>query len=228
MITRDFRYKRSSLIMRIFNIDSKVIRFGNKVTDLMILQVLTIVFSLPIITIGPTFTAMHHVLLKMYRKQDPSVVSTFWAAFKSNFKQATLMWLFYLGFFLILIADLWFFVTAEDVLWRLAIYVLPILALLGLMSGCWAFILLSRYENTILNTLRHAFTLLLRYPLKTLSMVVLMALSIWLSYLYRFTIPFLMLLGISVPGFLCTIVYSKIFDTLEGTDWRKEQQITED
>lgn len=215
-------------MQNIFNIDSKVIRFGNKVTDLMILQVLTILFSLPIITIGPAFTAMHHVLLKIYRKQDPSVIKTFWASFKCNFKQATLIWLYYLVYFLFLCADLWFFMTAKDLSWRLAIYVLPIPALLGLMSLCWAFILQSRYENTIFNTIRHSFELLLRYPLRTLSMVVLMTFSIWLSYLYKFTIPFLLLLGITAPGFLCAIVYSQIFDQIEGTDWRKDQEALED
>lgn len=215
-------------MQNIFHFDSKVIRFGNKVTDLMLLQLLTILFSLPIITTGPAFTAMHDVLLKMYRKQDPSIIHAFWKAFKSNFRQAALIWLCYLVFFLFLCLDLYLFLTSENPYLRLVIYALPIPSLLGLMSVCWAFILQSRYENTVFYTIRHSFALLFRYPLKSLSMVVLMTLSVWLSYLFPYLIPFLLLLGISVPGFLCTIVYSQIFDALEGVDWRQAQQLSKD
>lgn len=209
-------------MQNIFHFDSKVIRFGNKVTDLMILQLLTVVFSLPVITIGPAFTAMHDVLLKMYRKQDPSVIPTFWAAFKQNFRQATLIWLFYLLFFLFLGLDLYLFLTAEDVGLRIIIYALPVPALVGIFSLNWVFVLLSRYENTIWNTIKLSLALCVRHPLKTLSMTVLMTAALWIGFLSQHTIPFLLLLGITVPGFLRTITYSQVFDQLEDTDWRKE------
>ncbi len=207
----------------LFNYDSKVIRFGNKLTDLMILQLFTILFSVPIFTIGASFTAMHSVLLKLYRNQDPIVYREFWKAFKANFKQSTLIWLIYLGFLLFMAVDLYIVFLSKDGFLRLLIYALPIPILLGLMSMCWVFVLQSRYENTLIATIKHSFLMVLHHPVQSFCMLVLFTLPIWLSYITWFSLPFILLLGFSGPGFLRAILYSMIFDRIEGRNWRKEQ-----
>ena len=206
-----------------FYYDSKVMRFGAKVTDLLLLQLVTVLCCLPVITVGTAFTAMHTVLLKMYRRQDPSVFSEYFKAFKANFKQSTIVWLIYLAVFAFLLADWILLLQIPDPNVKDTAYLLLIPLFLVLLSLCWVFVLISRYQNSIWQTVKNSLTLVFRYPLRTLSMLVLLTLPIWVFYLSIHSFPFLLLMGISVPGFLRTIVYSPIFDQLENTNWREEQ-----
>ncbi len=91
---------------KLFNIDSPVMRFLGKVADLMILNLVTLVCCIPIVTIGASLTAMHYVLLKMVRDRECYIVRSFFKSFKANFKQATVIWLIILLVLVIFAADL--------------------------------------------------------------------------------------------------------------------------
>lgn len=208
-----------------FYYDSKVMRFGAKVTDLILLQLVTLLCCIPIFTVGAAFSAMHTVLLKMYRRQDPSVFPEFWKAFKGSFKQAAVVWLIYLALLAFLIVDWILLLQIPDPNVKATAYLLLIPLLLALLSLCWVFVLISRYQNSTWQTVKNSLTLVFRYPLKSLSMLILLTLPIWVFYLSIHSFPFLLLLGVSVPGFLRTIVYSQVFDQLEGTNWRQEQAL---
>ena len=207
----------------LFNPDNKVMQLGASFFDLMSLQIATLLFCLPVVTAGAAFTAMHNVLLKIYRDQGYSVWPDFWACFKANFKQATLLWLIlsagvfflYINFRLISIADIpWL---------KPGIYVLYVPAIYLLLAGSWIFVLQSRYDNPIRKTLRNAFLMVLMQPLNTIINTLLMLLPlIALSWAWQ-VIPFLFFLGFTLPGILRAILYSRSFDKLEGTNWRKEQ-----
>ena len=78
---------------KIFDMDSPVMRVLNRVGDLLILNVLMIVCCIPVITAGAAFTAMHYVLLKIVRGEEGYLIRGFFKSFRSNFRQATLIWL---------------------------------------------------------------------------------------------------------------------------------------
>lgn len=78
---------------RIFDMDSPVMRFLGRLADLMILNLVTLLCCLPVVTIGASLTAMHYVLLKMVRNEESYIVRSFFKSFKENFKQATVIWL---------------------------------------------------------------------------------------------------------------------------------------
>ena len=86
----------------IFNLDSTFMKYANKFADLMFLNMITIIFCIPIFTIGASLTAMHTMVLKIYRDEESYVIRGFFKAFKENFKQATIMWLLYLVMLLVL------------------------------------------------------------------------------------------------------------------------------
>ena len=91
----------------IFGRGQKFYQFATKLAELMWLNVLVFVCSLPIFTIGAATSAMHHVLIQIFRDEEDKITSTFFAAFKKNFKQATLVWLIYLAFYGLLLLDDW-------------------------------------------------------------------------------------------------------------------------
>lgn len=207
----------------LFHPESKAMRIGSKLADLMILQIAVLLASLPIITAGAAFSAMHYTLLKLYRNQERGVWKEFWQAFRTNFRQSTVIWLIYIGVFLFLYIDLRLIFSANLPYLNLIIYFLPIPVLLGFLSLSWVFVLQSRYENTVFKTLRHSLLMILSQPLYSLINLLLMAAPLILLSVYPATIPFIFFLGFTLPGFIRAILYSRIFDRLEGTDWRKQQ-----
>ena len=91
--------------MEILRPDSEVMEFLGKVTDFIIINLLTLLCSIPIVTIGAAFTAKFYVSMKMVRGEEPSAVKAYFKSFKENFKQATVMWLIALVVVLILAFD---------------------------------------------------------------------------------------------------------------------------
>ena len=67
--------------MNIFEEGSPFQRFLNKMTDLLILNVITILMCIPVITAGAALTAMHYVLLKMVRGEEGYIVKSFFRCF---------------------------------------------------------------------------------------------------------------------------------------------------
>lgn len=56
------------------------------------LNILWIVTSLPIVTIGASTTAMYYTALKLHKDEDVTVWKSFLHSFKQNFIQATAIW----------------------------------------------------------------------------------------------------------------------------------------
>ena len=140
----------------IFNLDSTFMKYANKFADLMFLNMITVIFCIPIFTIGASLTAMHTMVLKIYRDEESYVIKGFFKAFKENFKQATIMWFFYLVMILVLFLDFWYIRNYDINIPKFFNYALIFITVLGAFSFTWAFILQSRYENKIINTLKNS------------------------------------------------------------------------
>ena len=80
-----------------FNYDNPVWRFIGKFGDLIILNILWLVCSIPVITIGASTTAVYYVTLKLARDDDGYTIRSFFKSFKENFKQSTVIWLILLA-----------------------------------------------------------------------------------------------------------------------------------
>ena len=93
------------MLQGIFNYDNPVWRFIGKLGDLIILNILWIVCSIPVFTAGASTTAVYYVTLKLVRDEDDSTIRSFFRSFKSNFKQATAKWLILLAAAIVLDFD---------------------------------------------------------------------------------------------------------------------------
>ena len=91
--------------MQIFSPDSEVMEFLSKVTDFIILNLLTVLCSIPIITIGAAHTAKFYTAMKIVRGEEPSVTKSYFKSFKDNFAQVTGAWLILLVVGLVLAFD---------------------------------------------------------------------------------------------------------------------------
>lgn len=71
--------------------DSWVMRILTRIFDLIILNLLFIICSLPVITIGTSLTALYSVTLKIVRNEEGYIVRGFFKAYKENFKQSLII-----------------------------------------------------------------------------------------------------------------------------------------
>ena len=73
--------------------DSDFMIMLGRIADYVILNVLCVIFSIPLFTVGAAVTAKYYVAMKLARKEEPNVFKAFIKSFRDNFKQATLLWL---------------------------------------------------------------------------------------------------------------------------------------
>ena len=71
-----------------FNPDSPFFQFMNSLAAFIGLNVIFLITCLPIFTIGPALTALYTVTLKEARKEGGYIFSTYFKAFKENFRQS--------------------------------------------------------------------------------------------------------------------------------------------
>lgn len=195
-----------------FDADKPLMRALSVIADLIILNILTILCSLPILTAGAAITSMYHVAIRVIRNEDGAMLKDYFGAFRSNFKKATILWLLLLVAALLLYVD---YVAAE-------IYIPVVCAGIGaiaivvLVIALYAFALLARYENTLLGTLKNAAVLAVGYFPKTLGMT-LFAIAFWMLALYfiQYGAPILFMFGLSLPCYVCVLLMNGMFNKLE-------------
>ena len=93
-----YRISARDIMNFLFGRGQKFYHFATKLAELMWLNFLVFLCSIPVLTIGAATSAMHHVLIQIYRDEEQKITRTFFSAFKKNFGQATLVWLIYLAF----------------------------------------------------------------------------------------------------------------------------------
>lgn len=77
----------------LFSENSPIVIFLNRFFDLLILNWIFLFTCLPIITIGPSITALYAVTLRIADGDNPYIIKTYFRAFSKNFKGSLLLWL---------------------------------------------------------------------------------------------------------------------------------------
>jgi len=202
--------------MKIFDIESPLMQFLGKVADLMIINILAFICSLPVITAGPALTAAHYVCLKMVRKEDSYIVRSYFKSFKENFKQATIIWLIILAIILILVGDYLIITKSDFEFHKIFTILLIVMSVIVGMITLMIFPLLAKFDNTIFAMFKNAFFMgLLQLP-KVFLMAVLHVAPIVVFAFAEKLAPVVFMFGISVPVFVSALLYNKAFLKLEN------------
>jgi len=172
-----------------------------RLSDLLVASALFCVTSFPLVTIGPALAALYHTVVKVVRKERGKVMTTYFSAFRANFRQGFLLGLICVGYLLFGLADVYllqvfgymydankfFFVVT----W---LYLLPLALVFP-----WLFSYLSRFNDSVGRILKNAFILGLTNIGKTLVCVIIIALGVFLGYLFPAAI-------VAIPGPVCFLV----------------------
>lgn len=152
--------------------DSIIFRVFNRLGELVLLNLCFVVCCIPIVTIGPASTAMYTVCFRFQNGNEKHVVSSFFRAFRQNFRQGVALWLmlilFCVGSCSLALMLLRAFGSAY---WGYIPSLL--LVLVSLITAGYAFPLLSMFDNTCLATLKNALVLGLSYLPRSLCVVAL-------------------------------------------------------
>ncbi len=207
-----------------FSYDSPLMNFLSKMADLIILNILAVICSIPIFTIGASVTAMHYVALKIVRNEEYYVTKYFFKSFKENFKQATIIWLIMLVMLLVLAGEfivLWFS-GMEFPRW-LQITMLVILLVI-LFVTMHVFPLLSRFENPIMVTYKNSvFMGILAFP-RTIAMMACWVIPYILIWNQPKLVPVILFFGMSGPVFLNAFFYNATFKRFEPQKEEEEEK----
>ena len=197
---------------KFFDMDSPIMRALSVAADLLVLNLLTLLCSLPVVTMGAAFTAMNDVCIRIIRGEEGYIVKGFFRSFASNFKKGTL-----LGLILIAISVFLFFdyFAAQAYFPQMCYGILAIGVILFAIAN-YAFALLARYENTLGGTMKNAAVLTVGYFPRTLGMVVFAA-ALWLAS-FRFPQvggPILIMFGFSMPCYINVLLLKGVFQKLD-------------
>ncbi|WP_455951472.1 YesL family protein [Eubacterium sp.] len=199
-----------------FGIDSKFYEVVSKIADLVVLNLLFVLFSLPIITMGASTTALYGVTKKMAENREGYIFRNFFQLFKENFRQSTVMWIILLVAAMIPTVDLYIINSLEKTVITTALKGLMLAAALTvLLVFLYAMALQSTFENTIKNTLKNAFLMGIGYFPWTLLILLITLLPIILIVLLGKTagsVVYVMLfVGFAVLAYLNSYIFNHIF-----------------
>lgn len=203
------------MLSGLFNYDNPVWRFIGKFFDIMVLNILWCVCSIPIVTIGASTTAAYYVTLKLVRDEDSGTIKSFFKSFKENFKQATMIWLILLAVGLILGFDLYFFINVQTEASNFRTIMVALfggITIIYLAISLYIFPIQSRFYNNTRKTFFNAFFMSIRHIFHTIGML---AIDIGIVFICLFAVPqlsvLLILFGFPLFIYINSFIFTPIF-----------------
>lgn len=153
-----------------FSPDSKFMTVVSRFADLLLLNLVFLLTCLPVFTIGAAVTALYTMCFRLMREEYSGLLRSYFSAFKSNFRQATCIWLLLL---LIVCPALFYFYVlfSMDSLLRYFGFLFILISLLAAMTASYVFPWISQFENTTGQALKNALILSISHLPRTLAIV---------------------------------------------------------
>ena len=189
--------------------DGKFVKVLNRIADLVGLNLLAILFCIPIITIGASITAVYGCIFRIQEKREGYLTKDFWKLFKECFRSSTIIYLVGVAVVAMLYLDYQIFATDSR---------LDILQVLGVAGGIlvaeiftYAFPMESYFENSLKATVKNALLLGISNIPYTLLMLGINVFPFFLVARIPVTFGIWFLIGISGVAWINSFFLKKIF-----------------
>ena len=151
-----------------------------RLTEVLLLNLLWLLFSLPVVTIGCSTAAAFSVAMKFVDESEGHIWNDFITAFKANWKQGLPLGLISVVAVTAVYLD---FTIADQVENSLPFLIVGFLtAFFLLFSLLYVFPLIVRYENTIPNSLKNSFHLGMKHIGRTFLLILVVAFELVLIF----------------------------------------------
>lgn len=203
--------------MKLFNLDSPLMTFLSRIGDLVILNALWLICCIPVVTIGPSTTAMNAVAHQLVLDECPGVIKSFFRFFKRDFRQSLILGLIFIVCGVLAFLELTILKSGEFPFFLTLVCYLPPLVLCFIFS--YAFPLLAHYDNTIFQTIKNSLLLSIGNLPRTLlicflDLVPLIFCMAWTT-VFLYTFPIWLTLGCSTLCFLTHLLFKPLFEKLD-------------
>ena len=189
--------------------DGTLIKIWNRIADLVGLNLLAVLFCIPVVTAGASITAVYGCVFRMKEKRDGYLVKEFWKSFKGSFKASTLIFLGSVLIFIMLCMDHSIFAASgmpesfQILVYAAGIVVVEILT--------YALPMESYFENPVRVTVKNAVLLGISNLPYTLVMMILNIIPFVIIAKFPVTFGVWFLIGISGTAWINSYFLKKIF-----------------
>lgn len=156
--------------MPFFSYESKFSQMMIKLSYSCWLNLLWLICSIPVFTLGAATTALYDVSLKIVRDEETSITRQFFRSFRRNFRQSTVLWLILLAAGLLLAVDGWILyhlraasTGAMAVIWTLLLALIIVAAIIYVIVLMYVFPLVASVSNTNWAMLKNSFLIGIHY-----------------------------------------------------------------
>lgn len=191
--------------------DSPVIAFLNKLTDLVLLNVLWLICSIPVITIGASTTAMYYVSITSIRSGDGYVVRRFFKSFKESFRQITPIWLVMVVCGVLFIGDLIFWNQVEGPIGKIMLVVSAVIIMMLVVIGIWVFPVFAKFTGTRRNLLKNSAAFAVGYLPYTVIILVITAVTVYVNLVSVVANSIMLFIGFALLSYIQSFFFYKVF-----------------
>ena len=196
--------------MKLFNYDSKFMRFFLFLSHVTLLNLVWMICCLPVITAGAA-TAAQHYSVKQLLAEDTHVFKNFKIGFKTYWKPATILWIVFALLAAIFAFD-YRMISANDLPAETVILVISALAFLTLLfTMIWAYPVMVNFVGSAKEIFFNAFMFSFMFAPLTLVTVVLSAAMFVGIVKNMFLAALLILFGPTLIVYISLRIFEKAF-----------------
>ncbi len=171
-----------------FSIESPLYKLMVKLLDIIKLNFLWLLCSIPVVTMGAATTAAFYTGFRIEKDKDAYIAAPFIREFKANLKKGSIIGVIQILIVYVIYIDFQLSAAAGEK--RLVYMAAGIVAVfLAFLHFIYVYALLARYENTIINTFRNSFSICIKFFPKTIGLLLLVLLECAI-FLWNYTTMF--------------------------------------
>lgn len=191
-----------------------------KVADLIVLNLLFILLSLPVVTVGASATAMHYAL-RRWREGEGKLVRDFMKSFRLNLRQATILWCAFLVLAAAMAANFGMIDAWTGAMYPVAAVLLTVVSAALLAWVSVVFPLLARFDDTTGAIAKNALLIAMVSPVRSFAAACLNLLPVVLAAVLPgiFLICSVLWLGLlcAASGLAVQLLFTPLFDRINVT-----------
>lgn len=198
------------------DLDGPLVRALSDLNTLVILNILTALFCIPVITAGASVAAMHYVIMEMFENRGDGAAREFWKRFKENLRNATPVWLILLAAAVFIYMDCRIIMGGQMGLPRIMLIPLYIGAFIEASIAVYAFPLTARFVYSTGATFKNSAILAVANFPRTVLMVLYHVIMPYLLFNVSRLLPLFFLVGISLPAYFSALLYMPVIRKMIG------------
>lgn len=230
--------------MNIFSSDGWFARIFGTIGDIIVVNILFIICSIPIFTMGASMSAMYYTLLKKQRTGETGgIIKLFFKGFKDNFKKSTIAWLLFMLIAFVFSLDFNLFGKGGPQENKLMYYTSVIFFILICFIAIYLFPVISAFENSLKNLIIQSIYMAAKNFIFTILIMILYTLPAYFllasPQVFMVGIFILIVCGFGLIAYVSSFMFIKAFSpyledvTKQYTDddpnsWMRSNEVSDD